>query len=196
MDQRTVLPVPVEEPPPIVLDGCCVPTGPSEPVPIEPLLPRLFPPVPLVELEEPEPVIDPPEVEPLVAPLLLSTPPMLPQPSWLFDVQGGLVWLELVVEPALLAAGLPEIEPLSAAKAGAAIRARAVAAPIIRLFMRIPFAVQPVNAGWRRAENLSAESGSSPLAIPPTAPVRNDRARHAETKTPAEGRAFQASQQL
>ena len=66
---------------------------------MEPLLPRLLPPVPLVELDEPEPVIDPLRVEdpladdPLVAPLLLSRPPMLPQPSWFLEVQGGLVWL-------------------------------------------------------------------------------------------------------
>ena len=136
--------------PPIEPERCCVPTGPSEPVPIEPLLPRLLPPMPPVEPEEPEPVIEPLPVveplEPLEPALLLSTPPMPPQPSWLLSVQGGLVWFELVVEPALLAAGLPEIELLSAAKAGAAIRARAVAAPIIRLFITIPFAVPPIDA--------------------------------------------------
>ena len=108
-------------------DGRCVPTGPSEPVPIEPL--------PIEDPLEDEPL------EPLVALLLLSMPPMLPQPSWLLEVQGGLVWLALVLGPALVAAGLPEMEPLLSAKAGAAIRARTAAVPIIRLFMTIPFAV-------------------------------------------------------
>lgn len=88
-----------------------------------------------------------------------------------------MVWFELVVEPALLAAGLPEIEPLSAAKAGAAIRARAVAAPIIRLFMTIPFAVLPVDADQAAGQPWFGEHRI------PIAEAKSVRAKSRERRT-------------